>query len=87
MESMISFDARVLEATGLRLADIPAGEPADLLGGSILCRRGDTVIVTSGYPDREDDGISIWDARPENFRRVDGIAREGEGCADRCTSG
>lgn len=72
-ESQKNFGARVIEQTGLRLDEIPAGVAEDILGGKILCRRGDTVIVTVGYPDRVDpeSGIEFWDPRPENFRVVD----------------
>lgn len=71
MESKVNFERRVFEATGVELAGIPIGEANDILGGTILCRRGDEYVVTYSYPDREDeDGREVWDARPENFRRV-----------------
>ena len=70
-ESRRSFARRVLEATGVALADIPLGEEGDLLGGQIICRRGSECVVTSGYPTEEDeDGTEIWAPLPESFLRV-----------------
>lgn len=67
-ESKKNFEKRVYEATGVELSNIPAGEPDDILGGQILCRRGVTYVVTCGYPDYQDeDGLDIWEPRPENF--------------------
>ncbi|MDP3909272.1 MAG: hypothetical protein Q8Q14_02685, partial [Gemmatimonadales bacterium] len=64
-------ERRVFEATGVRLRDIPVGIPDDVIGGKILCRRGDEYVITVGYPDYEDDdGCEVWEPRPENFRRV-----------------
>jgi hypothetical protein len=70
MESDASFEARVLEATGLALGDIPRGEANDLLGGCIFARREGTYVLAVGYPDGEDeDGAPVWG--PSAFRRVD----------------
>lgn len=69
-ESLKHFQRRVVRATGLELADIPVGNKEDVLGGTIMCRRGNTCVVTHGYPDYEEDGVSYWDPRPENFRVV-----------------
>lgn len=54
VESDESFAARVLAATGVPLADIPAGDPRDVLGGQIVCRRGPDCVVTFGYATFQD---------------------------------
>lgn len=70
MESDASFEARVLEATGLALGDIPRAEANDVLGGHIFVCRGNTYVVAVGYPDGQDeDGAHFWG--PSAFRRVD----------------
>lgn len=71
-ESKKSFARRVKSLTGVALGDIPQGTESDLLGGRIECRRGDTYVVTHGYPDSSDreSGEEGWDPRPENFRVV-----------------
>ena len=70
METLQSFESRVLARTGLALGDIPRGEANDILGGHIFARRGDTYVLAVGYPDREDeDGCPVWG--PSAFRRVD----------------
>jgi hypothetical protein len=68
IENMKSFKSRVLKATGVRLKDIPSGNKEDLLQGSILCRRGNTYVVTAGYPAGEDeDGVEFWARAPSSF--------------------
>lgn len=59
MES--EFEARVLERTGHRLADMPRLPAKYVLGGHIMCRRGNMFVVTVGYPDyEEEDGTPIY---------------------------
>ena len=71
IESIVSFYRRVERATGVELEEIPEGDGQDLLSGQILCRRGDTYVVTSGYPAGVDeDGTEWWARVPTSFRRV-----------------
>lgn len=49
METAHDFAVRVLALTGYPLAALPDGEGEDLLGGSIVARRGATYVVTYGY--------------------------------------
>lgn len=61
MESDAEFEARVLERTGHRLADMPRLPAEHVLGGHIMCRRGSVYVVTVGYPDyEEEDGTPIY---------------------------
>lgn len=50
METVKSFEDRVLARTGVALADIPVVEPEAMLEGQILCTRGGCLVVTVGYP-------------------------------------
>lgn len=69
---MENFMKRAEEATGLKWDQIPDGVPDDMLGGQILAKFDKWVVVTHSYPDRKDeDGYDIWDAKPENFRKID----------------
>jgi hypothetical protein len=71
MESHEGFKARVHMVTGIRYEEIPVGEPDDLLGGMIFCKRGMEYVVSFGYPDFQgEDGAPIWLPIPDNFRRV-----------------
>ena len=69
----MDFESRVMERTGVAFSTIPWGSPSDLIGGTIMVREGDVAVVAHGYPDREEDGVAIWDPRPDNFRRIDGL--------------
>ena len=72
IETLANFENRVLQATGVALQDIPAGNKEDLLQGSILCRRQGTYVVTAGYPAGEDeDGAEFWAPVPSSFRVVE----------------
>lgn len=55
METMESFEARVLARTGLTLEEIPEGEPGDIIGGHIFVRHGGLYVVGTGYPDRDEE--------------------------------
>ena len=59
MESIVSFRNRVAERTGTNLKNIPIGCQEDIQQGQILCRRGDIIVVTSGYPENI-DGEEIY---------------------------
>jgi hypothetical protein len=62
MESRKSWNRRVEQATGLRAQDVRHSKVAeDLLGGQILCRRGNTYLVTVGYPTVDMDGETFHD--------------------------
>lgn len=75
-ETPESFAARVLAATGVQLADITVGEEQDILGGTIICRRGQEYVVTYSYPTFT--GESYWaipaDSRPAGFEDGQGGA-------------
>lgn len=50
IETPESFCDRVLALAGIEFAAIPDVPPEALLSGQILCTRGRTRIVTTGYP-------------------------------------
>ena len=61
-EAETHFHERVKGATGLDWDSIPVGVPDDIIGSTILCRRGSTYVLGVGYPDC--DGVFV------GFRRV-----------------
>ena len=72
IETLGSFENRVLQATGVALRDIPVGDERDVLSGQIFCRRQGTYVVTAGYPAGEDeDGVEFWPTTPSSFRVVE----------------
>ncbi len=60
-ETRANFAARVLARCGVPLAMMAKGEPASLLGGHIMCRRGGRHVVTVGYPTVNDEGEEVYD--------------------------
>lgn len=69
MESQKSFEARTLIATGIELSSIPVVS-INVAGGTLLLRRENELIFAVGYPDKEEDGVPIWNPKPENFQRT-----------------
>lgn len=60
MESAASFTARVLARTGFTPAQIPDGEPDDMLRGSIVCRSPHGTVVLTDHIGQDDDGYDIY---------------------------
>lgn len=52
-EAMDAFKKRVEERIDIKYDDIPKGEPDDLLGGHIFCKRGEVYVIGVGYPDQD----------------------------------
>jgi len=64
------FAVRVLERTGVELAEIPYAEESELTGSHILLhdRASSTYVVFAGYPETDEDGVEHWP--PDALRRI-----------------
>ena len=65
-----TFAARVLERTGVELAEIPYADASELMGSHILLcdRASSTYVVFAGYPEADQDGVEHWS--PHALRRI-----------------
>jgi len=59
-----TFEAKVRQATGMTIADIPLGDPVDVLAGQIAAYDAstNTYLVYGGYPHVGEDGAETWPA-------------------------
>jgi len=61
-ESMQNFADRVLKITGQRLDELEVRYQMPNIGGHIMCRRGDILVVAANYPYATDeDGTEFYD--------------------------
>jgi len=61
-ESMQNFADRVMKLTGQRLEELELRYQVPNLGGHIMCRRGDILVVASNYPYATDEhGTEFYD--------------------------
>lgn len=69
METRSHFRSRVSALTGADFLSIPVAPKGDLIGASILARRGGVLVVWVGYPTHEaEDGTHYY--APEQARRI-----------------
>ena len=59
-KSAESFEARILQRTGLSLSEIPDAHEDALMDGSMICGRGETAIVLVDYIVEDDDGCAMF---------------------------